>query len=192
MKLAPCLVLIVLGSAFGVQAQSIQIPASWDKLAAKADEVDNVTLDKSMLGLASKFIKDDDDAEGPEINRLLSRLKAIYVRHLEFKAPGEFTDADVQPVRAQLAGPEWTQIIDVKDKESKQNVGVYIKTINHETLGMVILAEEPTELTFVHLDGPIDLADIGPLSGNFGIPKGLQLREKKQGMPAPPSPDVKK
>jgi len=166
---------VVLAVTLAAHGQQIQIPASWDQLAAKAEEVDNVMLDKNMLGLAAKFMKDDNDQDSVEVNRLLGKLNGIYVRHLEFKNPGEFTQADVEPVRAQLQGPEWTRIVDVKDKNTKENVVIYTRTVNGKSAGLVILAEEPTELTFVHLDGSIDPQDLDRLSGNFGIPKDVHV-----------------
>lgn len=177
--------LVVLAATVVAQGQQIQIPASWDKLAAKAEEVDNVTLDKSMLGLAAKFIKDDNDQESAQINRLLGKLNAIYVRHLEFKNPGEFTEADVEPVRAQLRGPEWSHVVDVNDKSSKEKVVIYARIVNGKSAGFVILAEEPTELTFVHLDGSIDARDIDALSGNFGIPKDIHAPKANPEKPNP-------
>jgi len=165
--------LVVLTATLAAQGQKIEIPSSWDKLAAKADEVDNVTLDKSMLGLAAKFMKDDNDQDSVQINRLLGKLNGIYVRHLEFKNPGEFTEADVEPVRAQLQGPEWSHVVDVNNKNSKEKVVIYMRTVNGKSGGLVIFAEEPTELTFVQLDGSIDPQDIDALSGNFGIPKDV-------------------
>lgn len=164
--------LLVLASVTAAGAQAIKVPENWDRLSAKADEVVNVTLDKKMLGLASKFMDDEDDAAG---KRLISKLNGIYVRSLEFKNPGEFTAADVEPIHAQLQGPEWSHIVSVNSKAEKENVGIYIKTVNNQTVGMVILAEEPTELTFVQLDGPVNPEDLGELSGNFGIPRGIHV-----------------
>ena len=173
MKRIYAVALVVLTATLAAQGQKIEIPSSWDKLAAKADEVDNVTLDKSMLGLAAKFMKDDNDQDSVQINRLLGKLNGIYVRHLEFKNPGEFTEADVEPVRAQLQGPEWSHVVDVNNKNSKEKVVIYMRTVNGKSGGLVIFAEEPTELTFVQLDGSIDPQDIDALSGNFGIPKDV-------------------
>lgn len=169
--------LIVVGTVFAAEAQKIQIPESWERLAAKADEVDNVTLDKNMLQLASKFIKEDNDQDSAQVNRIISKLNAIYVRHLEFKKDGEFSEADVEPIRNQLSSPEWSRIVDVKDKESKENVAVYIRSVNGKAAGLVVVAEEPRELTFVHLDGEINPDDINALSGNFGIPKAVAAAE---------------
>src|ERR1700730_18467903 len=157
-------------------AQSFKVPESWDKLAAKADEVVNIKLDGKMLHFASKFMNDKDDADGKQ---LISKLKGIYVRSLEFKNPGEFTQADVEPIRDQLQGPEWSRMVDVDSKTDKEKVTIYVKSLGNQTVGMVILAEEPNELTFVDLDGPINPDDLDGLSGNFGIPKGIRARSKK-------------
>ena len=43
-----------------VAAQEFKIPASLDKLADKATEVVDVTLDSAMLQLASRFLSDKD------------------------------------------------------------------------------------------------------------------------------------
>jgi hypothetical protein len=169
-----CTILMLACVAASV-AQSLKVPESWDKLAAKADEVVNVKMDRKMLSFASKFMDDDNDAEGKQ---LISKLNGIYVRSLEFKTPGEFTQADVEPIRAQLQGPEWSRIVDVDSKSDKEKVTIYIKSLGDQTVGMVILAEEPTELTFVDLDGPINPHDLDGLSGNFGIPKGIHARSK--------------
>ena len=185
MKSIYSVALVLLAASVAAHGQKIQIPASWDNLAAKAQEVDNVTLDKSMLGLAAKFMDNDNDHDSVEINRLLGKLDGIYVRHLEFKNPGEFTEADVEPVRAQLQGPEWSHVIDVSDKNSKEKVVIYARTRNGKSAGLVILAEEPTELTFVHLDGSIDPQDLDALGGNFGIPKDVHAPKANPGKPNP-------
>ena len=158
----------------------IKVPESWDKLAAKADEVVNVTLDKKTLAFASRFMDDKDDED---VRQMVTNLNGIYVHSLEFRHEGEFSDADVEPIRAQLRGPEWTRIVDVHSRIDKENVEIYVKMVNDRSAGIVILAQEPTELTFVHLDGPINPEQISELSGNFGIPKGIRV--------PPPQPEQK-
>jgi Domain of unknown function (DUF4252) len=170
MKQALWIGLLAFATVVPIAAQTIKIPESWDKLAAKANEVVNVNLDKGMLQSASKFM---DNPDGEKEKQLLSKLNGIYVRSLEFKTPGEFTEADVEPIRAQLQGPEWTHLVDISDKSTKESVIVYLKRVNDQPMGMVVLVEEPTELTFVNLDGQISLDDLDALSGNFGVPQGI-------------------
>ncbi len=182
--------ILILACVAASAAQTLRVPESWEKLAAKADEVVNVKMDRKMLRFASKFMDDDNDAEGKQ---LISKLNGIYVRSFEFKNPGEFTQADVDPIRAQLEGPEWSRIVDVDSKTDKEKVTIYVKTTGDQTVGMVILAEEPNELTFVDLDGPINPDDLEGLSGNFGIPKGIHARSNKAVTPQPsPETTVKK
>jgi hypothetical protein len=163
-------------------ASQIKVPESWDKLAAKADEVVNVTLDKKTLAFAARFMNDKDDKDA---RQLIENLNGVYVRSLEFRDSGAFTDADVEPIRAQLRGPEWSRIVDVSSRADKEKVEIYVRMVNDRSAGMVILAQEPTELTFVHLDGPINPDQLGELSGNFGIPKDIRVHAQK---PAPKSP----
>jgi hypothetical protein len=181
--------LVVLGTALPGVAQIVKAPESWDKLAARADEVVKVDLDRKMLNFASRFMDDEGDQEGKQ---LVAKLNAIYVRSLEFKKEGAYSDADVAPVRAQLLGPEWSRIVQVDSKTDKEKVDVYVKSVNNKTLGMVILAQEPTELTLVTLDGPLDPEDLDHLSGNFGIPKGLSVHKKASPAAAKPVDGVKK
>ena len=162
-------------------AQEIKVPSSWDQLAAKADEVVKVTMDKKMLQFASKFMDNEGDAEG---KKLISKLNGLYVRSLEFKKPGAYTDADVEPIRTQLQGSEWSRIVQVESKPDKEHVEIFLKTVNNQKMGLVVLSQEPTELVLVHLDGPIDPEDLDDLSGNFGIPKNIHSPKKAPAKPA--------
>jgi len=176
------LAVLMFAAGHGAGAQEIKVPSSWDQLAARADEVVKVTMDRKMLQYASKFMEDQDDTES---KRLISKLNGLYVRSLEFKTLGAYTDADVEPIRAQLQGSDWSRIVEVDSKVDKELVEIYIKTVNSQTMGMVVLSQEPTELVLVHLDGPINPGDLDNLSGNFGIPKNV--RGPKKLTPAPKS-----
>lgn len=180
MKILWCAVLI-LASGIGAGAQEIKVPSSWDQLAAKADEVVKVTMDKKMLAFASKFMDDEDDAEG---KRLIGKLNGLYVRSLEFKKAGAYTDADVEPIRAQLQGSEWSRIVQVESRPNKEHVEIFLKTVNNQTMGLVVLSEEPTELVLVHLDGPINPDDLDSLGGKFGIPKDVHSPKNATAKPA--------
>ena len=120
-------ILLVMGGV--AEAQSIKVPESWNQLAAKADEVANINLDRKMLKFAAKFMDMDKGDNDAEAKQLVSKLNGIYVRTLEFKEPRTFSDADVEPIRAQLRGPEWSHIVDVNSKTDKSRVDIYIKTV---------------------------------------------------------------
>ena len=147
--------------------QEIKMPASLDKLAAKAKEVSEVTLDSNMLQMASKFLssKDPDQAKAQKI---VSGLTGVYVRSFEFASEGEYSMADVEAVRAQLQG--WSRIVSSKSKG--ETVEVYLKAASAGQIGgLFVIAAEPKELTIVHISGTLSPEDLENLSGQFGIPQ---------------------
>ncbi len=177
------LAVLILAAVARTGAQEIKVP--WDQLATKADQVVNITMDKKMLQFASKFME-KEDAEG---KRVIAKLNGIYVRTLEFKNLDAFSDSDLEPIRAQLRGAEWSRMMEIGNKAGKERVEIYMKTVDGQTMGMVVLCQEAKELTFVHLDGPISPEDLDDLGGNFGIPKDIHELEKEK---HPAKPAVKK
>jgi hypothetical protein len=167
------------------------VPAAWawqsplkldhlDHLAAKASESVNITLDASMLKLAANFLDIDDDDDAADIKKLVQGLKGVYVRNYEFKNTGEYTDADVEAIRAQLRDPSWKKIVEVRSKVDG-DADIYIKNDNSKIGGLAIISAEPKELTIVNIEGAITAEDVKKLGGNFGIPKSIKhLDEKKK------------
>jgi hypothetical protein len=158
-----------------VWGQGFKFPASFEKLAAKAVETVDVTLDGTMLQVAGKFMseKEPDQAKA---KKLVSGLKGIYVKSFEFANEGEYSEADVEAIRSQLSGPEWTRIVTVRSKKDGENADIFFKKEGDRYVGIAVISAEPKELTFVHIDGPIDLEQLGQLGGQFGIPK-IQKKE---------------
>jgi hypothetical protein len=167
-----CLTLAPLG------AQEIKLPASVERLSAKASSVVDVTMDANLLQLASRFLS-DKDADDAQVKKLIAGLKGIYVRSFEFDKPGEYQDSDVEPIRAQLRNPAWSRIVGVRSAKSGENAEVYIKTDNNKIGGLVVLATEPKELTLVSIEGSIDPDQLHELGGHFGIPK-IDTRKEKE------------
>jgi hypothetical protein len=178
MKLAVCLFVVAAGAA---QAQMLlKIPDSFSKLADKAEEVVDVTLDPATLGLASKFLSDKDSDE-KAAKKVVSGLKGIYVRSYTFAKEGEYSDADVELLRAQLRGPGWSCIVNVRSKKDRENAQVCFFSQNGTVAGLAIVATEPKELTIVNIAGFIDKEHLGLLEGQFGIPKThTEEKQKKQ------------
>jgi len=179
--------LIALFFAGCAMAQQIQWPVKLDKLAAKASEVVDVQLDKKMLGMAGNFMSQDDKSD-QEAHNLIKSLNGIYVKSFEFDKDNQYDPADVEEIRAQLRSPEWTRVVGVESKKDNEHVEVYIRNVSGKISGMVVLAQEPRELTFVNLDGNIDPSQLQKLGGNFGIPKvdtGHKAKPAAKPAPAP-------
>jgi len=156
-----------------VRAQNARLKLDHlEKLSSKAVEVNNVTLDGDMLRLAARFLDlDKDDPEAKQVKDLIKNLKGIYVKNFEFDEPNQYSAADVEEIRAQLAAPGWSKIVESRDKRSAENNEIYLmKDANDQIAGIAILVAEPKELTVVNIVGPIDLDKLSSLAGKFGIP----------------------
>ena len=145
----------------------IKFPVSFDKLAERAKESVDVTLDASMLQLASGFLS-HEDADEAEVKKLVSKLKGVYVRSFEFDKEGEYSQSDVEAIRVQLKG--WSRIVGVKSTKG-ENSDIFVKKNGDSIAGLVVISAEPRELTVVHIDGPINPEELSRLGGHMGIPR---------------------
>jgi hypothetical protein len=164
-------------------AQEIKMPVDLDKLAAKASETTEVTLNGRTLQLAAKFMNDEGDEEA---RNLVKKLKGIYVRSFEFDSPGQYSEADVESVRSQLKSPTWEKVVNVHSKREGENAEIYFKTDSTDQIaGLVVIAADPNELTIVHIDGPLDPSDLDKIGGDFGVPR-LETRPQSKPKKAGP------
>src|SRR5947207_12930758 len=142
--------------ATAARGQDVKIPANVEKLAVKAVETVNVTVDGALLQLAGKFLS-SSDPDQVKIKTLIGNLKGIYVRSFEFANEGEYSPADVESLRSQLRSPEWSKMVAVSSNKGGDNVDVFFKMDKNKIAGLVVIAAEPNDLTFVNTVGPIEL-----------------------------------
>ena len=175
MKTAGFLLVLV---TFAGLAAGQQLNWNYEKLAARASDSVDVNLDGSVLRLATKFLSSDDPDEA-KVKKLVEGLKGIYVKTFEFKNPGDYSPADVEPFRAQLRSPDWQRIVGVHGKEDGEDVDVYIKPDAKGIGGLAIIAAKPKELTLVNIVGAIDLDSLSELGGHLNIPE-FEVEKKKK------------
>jgi Domain of unknown function (DUF4252) len=169
------LLFLALGSRAFSQAP---FPVDTTKLAERADESTTISLDKTMLQFAGKFLSSSE--EDREAQRIIAKLDGIYVRTYEFKSSNSYSASDLDAFRRPFSGPEWSRIVAVHGKES-DDTDIYVHMVDGRVAGMFILAAEPGELTFVHIVGAIAPDDLEQLSGNFGIPKNHVKQRSGEG-----------
>jgi hypothetical protein len=174
-------VLLLVLSVGSLLAQEIKLPPSIDKLADKATQVVDVSLDGQMLQLASKFLSGNNPDEA-RVKRVVSGLKGIYVKSFEFENEGEYSHADVEEILRQLRTPGWSRMVGVVNKKEHEHADIYVKSEGDRIAGLVVVAAEPKELTVVHIVGSISLEDLSELGGHFGVPE-VSVPAKKA--PAP-------
>jgi len=162
--------LIACLAALPVLAAPQQFRLNLDAVAAKSSEHVDVSLNAATLQLAAKFLGGDDPDES-RVRKLIEGIEGIYVRHYNFKSPGTWTQADLEPIRAQLRGPEWSRIVGVGSSEDGEKAEVWLRTAGNKSVGVAIIATEPKEMTIVNIAGTIDLETLAELGGHFGVPK---------------------
>jgi hypothetical protein len=168
-------------AALPLAAQDIKMPVGLDKLAEKASEVVDVSLDGALLQLAGRFLSEKDPDEA-HVKHLMGGLKGVYVKSFEFDERGQYKESDVEELRAQLRTPAWARIVTTRSKRDGENAEVYLKTEGGQIAGLVVIVAEPKELTIVNIIGSIRPEDIRDLGGRMGIPK-IDIEPVKKDQP---------
>ncbi|HEX4973523.1 MAG TPA: DUF4252 domain-containing protein [Steroidobacteraceae bacterium] len=142
---------------------------SFSHLQSKATEVVDITLGTWPLALASKFME-ADDAESVEVKKLISGIKSIVVRSYEFDTDFAYSKDDVDAVRAQLAEPVWSHLVQVRKRgKADQDVDVYVALDADTAKGFAIVASEPRKFTILNIVGSIGLDQIAKLQRHMDL-----------------------
>ena len=169
--------LLTLAPVVTAKAQDSRLQmSSLDHLAAKASQTVDVNIDERLVRIAAKLLSDKDEDER-EAKKLVTGLKGIYVKSFEFDNSGEYTQADVEAIRAQLRGPNWSRLVNVTSRK-EGNLEVYLLMNGEQIGGLAVLHTDEKELTIVNLVGPVDLDKLAKLEGQFGIPN-LEIEQSK-------------
>ena len=152
--------------AFAQSSPLLLPPAVEKELAARASDVTEVTLNKNMLGFASKFM-DGKDKDQAAVRQLIQGLDGIYVRSYEFDKEGQYSMDDLDNLRQSFATSEWSPM--VHTRERGEVTDILVKLVNGEPHGMFILSAERRELSIVLILGPIRLDQLSELNGIAGL-----------------------
>jgi hypothetical protein len=138
-------------------------------LAQKASQSVNITLDPSMLAMASRFL-DSDDPQDAAALEIIRGLRGIYVKSYTFDQDNAYRQSDIDAVTNQLTSPGWTRLVQTKSRKTRANVDIYIMLVDNRAIGMALIASEPRQFTIVNIVGSIDLNKLHKLEGRLGVP----------------------
>jgi hypothetical protein len=179
-------VIAILGSCLFALSAAAQndtppFPVALEKeLAARASKYTEVSMDKKMLTFAGKFLS-KDEADDIEAKQIIDKLDGIYVREYDFDEPGQYTAADLELIRRQFKGSEWSPMVRERSKNGEGDSDIYMKIVDGKMQGMFVLDSESKELDMVYIAGTLDPSELSKLDGNFGIPKGFAAHTVKDG-----------
>jgi hypothetical protein len=171
---AACLTLPLFATARGPELTLPSFPA----LKEHATEWVDLTLGWMPLHLLG-WMMNDGDADSAQVKETLKGLKSVQIRSFQFDADYAYPQADIDRLRAQLAAPGWSPLVQVRKRgdeagKAKENVDIYVALEDKKVRGLVIIACEPRELTIVSIVGTIDLEQIASLRKTFVPPaKGM-------------------
>ena len=182
------------------QTAQLHAPSPIEKeLAARASNVDEITLDKKMLSFASQFMNHKQtinplaNQDADATRKLIESLDGIYVRDYEFDKEGQFTAEQAEQLRAYYETNEWSPMVRDRDRKTGESSDIMVKLVNGESHGLLILDIEPKEISIVLIMGPVHMQDLhkvmgiavrGSLTGQGGMgdisrQKVAQAREKE-------------
>ncbi len=141
----------------------------------RADERVSITLDKDLLGLAARFLPQDDEDTG-KVRALIKNLDSIWVRTFKFEHDQGYSTNDLENLRKKL-GADWSRMVEVRGKD---NVDFFVKKSGDKIQGFTIITAEPRELTVISIQGSLRPEQLSELEGFAGIPRGLWKPKEKQ------------
>jgi hypothetical protein len=179
------ILILISFAAANAWSQSLDF-SSLDKLATKAKNVARVSLDSAQLKAALSLLSSADKNSGKEVDQvkaLAEKLTSVEVRNFEFAQKGSYTEADVAPVRQQMARlmgdhKGCSKVIDTK--EESEHTEIYMCIQDGKTSGLGIISAEQEELSIVLLKGSPSLQDLKGLGGVMALPSmGIGPAERK-------------
>jgi len=107
------------------------------------------------------------ESERSKLNGLLSKLKGVYVRGYEFARDGEYSDSDIEEIRAQLRSPGWEQIVEVRGRNKSDEV--FFMPRNDEIAGFAAVSTGPRKVCVINIVGPMDMDEMALLDREFHL-----------------------
>jgi hypothetical protein len=137
-----------------------------DRLAARATESVEITMNDIQVQFLRKLVS-LGESDRSKLKGLLSKLKGVYVRGYEFARDGEYSDDDIEEVRAQLRSPGWERIVEVRNRNGGDEV--FFMPSNDEIAGFASVSTGPRKVCVINIVGPMDLDEMALLDREFHL-----------------------
>ena len=137
-----------------------------DRLAARATESVEVTMNDVQVQFLRRLVS-LGESDRSKLKGLLSKLKGVYVRGYEFARDGEYSDGDIEEVRAQLRSPGWERIVEVRNRNGGDEV--FFMPGNDEIAGFAAISTGPRKVCVINIIGPMDLDEMTLLDREFHL-----------------------
>jgi hypothetical protein len=146
----------------------------------KAKECVDFTIGPIPLSIVG-WILDENDPETAAAKKLIKGLHSIRIRNYEFESENAYSKDDIEAVRAQLNAPGWSRLIQVRDRDAKEDIDVFIAYEHDKIVGLAIVATEPREFSIINIVGEIDLDQLATLQKHISLPDSAASRFAMRG-----------
>jgi hypothetical protein len=137
-----------------------------DRLGASAVESVEITMNEAQAQFLKRLVS-LSESDQSRLKALLSKLKGIYVRSYEFARDGEYADADVEQIRAQLRPPGWRRIVEVRNRSGSDEV--FFMPREDQMAGFAAISTEPRKVCVINIVGPMDMDEMVLLEREFHL-----------------------
>jgi Domain of unknown function (DUF4252) len=160
--------LVAFALSLTVYAQDPRIQVNHlDRLASVAIESVEITLDELRMRVVSKLVT-LSASDQTKLMDFMGRLKGVYIRGFEFANDGEYTESDVNTIRAQLNLPGWQRVVEVRGRSGDKNE-FYVMPVNDTIVGYTAIFTEPRKLCVINIVGQINVDEMNLLDNQFDI-----------------------
>jgi uncharacterized protein DUF4252 len=161
------LALLLLSGLAAPRAQDARLRLDHlDRLAARATESVEITMNDVQVQFLRKLVS-LGESERSKLKGLLSKLKGVYVRGYEFARDGEYSDSDIEEIRAQLRSPGWERIVEVRSRNKSDEV--FFMPRNDEIAGFAAVSTGPRKVCVINIVGPMDMDEMALLDREFHL-----------------------
>lgn len=133
----------------------------FDKLYTKyadSEEVTSINLTQSMIGLASKFIGEDD----VDAKKLLESVKGVKL--LISESPNSKLKTDANTL---VKSGSYEELMKIKD--GADNIRIMVQESGDIIKDVIVLVDSPDEFVFINLTGNIDPQQVGKVLKTLNI-----------------------
>lgn len=167
--------LALAASAFGEALPPGQVDFGSFSCSARGGQFVEVNVTSSLIGLATKFIEKDQ----PDVAQVLRGLQLVHVNVIGLDDQNRADiEERMQGVRKDLEAKGWERIVTVQEKG--QDVGVYLKTQNKDTVQgiVVVVLDGKNQAVFINVVGDIKPEQLSMLGEKLHIDPLKHISEK--------------
>jgi hypothetical protein len=142
------------------------VPQAVEVLGQNASSRTAFSLDHSMLVLASKIDRDNDD-----LRRVIAGVNGVTVRSYRFPQPGMYDPQTLRAVSQQFQTAGWMHVASPHHKDGDPGGSdFWIRFDNKVISNIAVLFTGENHLNFISVSGSISPLELFRLAGHFGIP----------------------